>query len=238
MGYTHYWKRAKAFDPRQFEKVVNDFKKVMVYVTPLVPLAGGLGQGKAVINKDRIWFNGVENCGHANRNLGITWPEKDANGIAMMVKRYEEIPARTLVTMLCGQKEQLAAHDSDVSGTWFAGLKLRNRSCGGDCSHETFSLPLKIDKEDWQKPIGKISYYDANGKPVYNDPKEVGLYFQCCKTAYKPYDLAVIICLIIARHHLGKDLLVSSDGELSHWQDGMLICQKILDYGLEFSLQE
>jgi len=66
----------------------------------------------------------------------------------------------------------------------------------------------------------------------------VGLYFQCCKTAYKPYDLAVIICLIIAKHHLGKDLLVSSDGELSHWQDGMLICQKILGYGLDFSFQE
>lgn len=91
------------------------------YLSPFVPLAGGLGQGKAVINNKMIWFNGVENCGHTKRNLGITWPDKDANGIAFVVDRYKEIPIRTLVTMLCGETEQLAVNDSDVSGRWFAG---------------------------------------------------------------------------------------------------------------------
>lgn len=208
------------------------------YLSPFVPLAGGLGQGKAVINNKMIWFNGVENCGHTKRNLGITWPDKDANGIAFVVDRYKEIPIRTLVTMLCGETEQLAVNDSDVSGRWFAGLKLKHRSCSGDCSHETFSLPCVMEKEDWQKPIGKISYYDVDGKPVYNDPKEIGLYFNCCKTAYKPYDLAVIICLIIAKHHLGKDILVASDGDIEQFQDGMVICQKILGYGLDFKLRD
>lgn len=184
-----------------------------------------------------IWFNGIENCGHTDRNLGITWPESDAGGIAFVVDKYKQIPTRTLVTMLCGQKEELAVNDSDVSGTWFAGLKLKKRTCGGDCSHETFSLPLEVEKEDWQKPIGRISYYDSRGRPVYNDPKEVGLYFQCCKTAFKPYDLAVIICLIIAKHHLNNQILISSDGRIENWKDGMVICQKIVGYGLEFALQ-
>lgn len=236
MGYTHNFKRAGKFDKKQFEKVVSDFKKVIEHLSPFVPLAGGLGQGKAVIDNNMIWFNGTEKCGHSKRNLGITWPDDNAGGIAFVVEKYKEIPTRTLVTMLCGETEQLSVNDSDISGTWFAGLKLKARSCSGDCSHETFSLPLAMEKEDWQKPIEKIAYYDANGKPVYNDPKEVGLYFNCCKTAYKPYDLAVIICLIIAKHHLGKAIQISSDGTQVQWQDGMVICQKILGYGLDFRL--
>jgi hypothetical protein len=180
----------------------------------------------------------VENCGHSKRNLGITWPENNASGIALAIERYQEIPAETLITLLCGEKEKLSVNDSDVSGTWFAGLKLKHRTCDGDCSHETFSLPLKIEKDDWQKPIGKISHYNRYGKPVYNNPEEVGLYFEFCKTAYKPYDLAVIICLIIAKHYLTDQIVVSSDGRLDNWKDGMLICQKILGYGLDFTLKD
>jgi hypothetical protein len=238
VGYTHYWKRVEKFEKEQFEKVVKDFKEIMKHLSPFVPLADGCGEGKAVINNKRIWFNGVRNCGHTDRNLGITWPENDASGIAFITERYTEIPTETLLTVLCGQKEDLAVNDSDVSGTWFAGLKLRQRSCGGDCSHETFNLPLKLEKGDWRKPIGEISHYDQYGKPVYNDKKEVGLYFEFCKTAYKPYDLAVIICLIIARHHLKEEIIVSSDGTVDQWKDGMLICQKILGYGLDFTLKD
>ena len=238
MGYTHYWKRIETFDKDRFEKVVKDFKEVMKHLSPFVPLACGLGKGKADISSKRIWFNGVAKCGHTDRDLGITWPDEQARGIAFAIERYEEIPTETLITVLCGQEQNLAVNDTDVSGTWFAGLKLRTRSCGGDCSHETFSLPLEIEKDSWQKPIGEISHYDQYGKPVYNDREEVGLYFDCCKTAYKPYDLAVIICLIIAKHHLKEEIIVSSDGALDNWQDGMLICQKILGYGLDFALRD
>jgi hypothetical protein len=238
MGYTHYWKRVEKFNKESYEKVVKDFKAVTKQLSPLVPLAGGFGDGKAEMNNKRIWFNGTQNCGHADRNLGITWPEKDASGIALVAKRYRDIPTKTLITLLCGQEEELAVNDSDVSGTWFAGLKLKHRSCGGDCSHETFGLSLEVEKEDWQKPIGKISHYNQYGKPVYNDAEEVGRYFEFCKTAYKPYDLAVIICLIIAKHHLKEQILVDSDGTIDNWQDGMLICQKILGYGFDFTLKD
>ncbi len=238
MGYTHYWKRSRKFNKVQFEKVVTDFKEVMKHLSPFVPLAGGSGEGKPVISNTRICFNGMMNCGHINRNLGITWPQDNASGIAFAVEKYEEIPTKTLLTVLCGREEELAINDSDVSGTWFAGLKLLKRSCGGDCSHETFDLPLEIERSDWQKPIGEISYYDQYGKPVYNDKEEVGLYFEFCKTAYKPYDLAVIICLIIAAHHLTNEIKISSDGTLDQWKDGMLMCQKILGYGLDFTLED
>src|SRR4030042_6482078 len=107
MGYTHYWKRVEKFDKERYGNVVKDFKKVMKYLSPFVELAGGSGEGKARIDNKGIWFNGVSNCGHADRNLGITWPEKDASGIAYVVDRFEEIPAETLITLLCGQQEEL-----------------------------------------------------------------------------------------------------------------------------------
>ena len=238
MGYTHYWKRVEKFDIQQFEKVVRDFKTVLNHLSPFIPLAGGFGEGEAEISKKRIWFNGVTRCGHARRDLGITWADENARGIAFAIQRYGQIPTETLITVVCGQKEELAVNDSDVSGMWFAGLKLGQRSCGGDCSHETFNLPLEIEKEAWQKSIGPISHYDQYGTPVYNRLEEVGLYFDFCKTAYKPYDLAVVICLIIAKHHMKEGIIVSSDGTLDNWKDGMLICQKILGYGLNFTLQD
>ena len=238
MGYTHYWKRVEKFDKEQFEKVVRDFKAVLKHLSEFVPLAGGFGEGEPEINSKRIWFNGVENCGHTDRNLGITWPDKNASGIALVVDKCKDIPTRTLLTVLCGQEEELAVNDSDVSGTWFAGLKLKHRTCGGDCSHETFGLPMRIGKDDCQKSIGKISHYDQDGKPVYNDAIAVGRYFEFCKTAYKPYDLAVIICLLIAKHHLKEQILISSDGAIDNWRDAMLVCQKILGYGLDFTLKD
>ncbi|MDO8303281.1 MAG: hypothetical protein Q7T18_08570 [Sedimentisphaerales bacterium] len=237
MGYTHYWRRVRKFDSEWYEKVVTDFKEVMKHLSPFVPLAGGSGEGAAEITIENIRFNGVEKCGHADRNLGIAWADENARGVALVVERYAEIPTQTLITMLCGQDENLAVNDSDVSGTWFAGVTLKQRSCSGDCSHETFHLPLEMEKNNWQKPIGEISHYDQYGEPVCNDKAEVGLYFDCCKTAYKPYDLAVIICLIIAKHHLKEAILPSSDGRINNWQDGMLICQKILGYGLDFELR-
>jgi hypothetical protein len=42
--------------------------------------------------------------------------------------------------------------------------------------------------------------------------------FGFCKTARKPYDLAVTACLILARHHFGRHFVVTSDGSDSDWQ--------------------
>ena len=109
--------------------------------------------------------------------------------------------------------------DGDVGGVWFAGLQLNTRTCDGDCSHESFCLPRVLTLDEWRKP-------------------ERGKYFEFCKTAYKPYDLAVTACLIIAKHHLGGAIFVKSDGELDAWKDSMALCQKMLGYGEDFKLDE
>ncbi|HOC43232.1 MAG TPA: hypothetical protein PKJ99_09505 [Thermoanaerobaculales bacterium] len=104
-----------------------------------------------------------------------------------------------------------------LGGWWFAGRTLRARTCDGDCSHETFML-LRVRT------------------PAVRELPNETEYFDCCKTAYKPYDLAVQVCLVIAAHHLGDAMQVSSDGSLDEWQDAIALCQEVLGYGRAFRL--
>lgn len=111
--------------------------------------------------------------------------------------------------------------DKDVEGTWFAGMTLNTRTCSGDCSHETCYFPRIVEpRGDWDKP------------------KEDGKWFESCKTAYKPYDLAVNVFLIIVKNHLKEDIIVKSDGELKDWKEGITICHNVLGYGKKFKLDE
>jgi len=92
---------------------------------------------------------------------------------------------------------------------------LAKRACGGSCAHETFDLPRVYN--------GKMN--TENG------------YFSCCKSAFKPYDLAILCVLIIAKHYLGNDLSIHSDGQQEEWMDGMLVCEQVLGYGAGFQLE-
>jgi len=204
MEYIHYWRRVAKFDAKQYGNIVRDFRKVLKALSPLVPLAGGLGKGRPVISSKMICFNGVEDCGHTDGISAIACPDENAGGI---------VPA--------------------IGGD-FSSLR-RQRICYGNCSHKDFTLPLEVGKRARKNPIGKVGYYDENGKPVCRDKSEIGLYFDFCDTAHKVYDLAVMACLIIAKHHLKNRIIVGSTVP-DNWTDGMLICQKMLGYGLDFRL--
>lgn len=47
--------------------------------------------------------------------------------------------------------------------------------------------------------------------------------FNFCKTAQKPYDIAVVACLIILQHYLKDAIEVSSDGDATDWFPGLKI---------------
>jgi len=188
--------------------ILEDFLKTLPELKKHIDLAGGDGFNEPILSLDEITFNGRTKCGHEKLELGITWPSENAGGVA--------VPFQENVS----------------DGSWFAGATLQKRMCGGDCSHETFYFP-RIQPKD-SHTIDKISYIDKDGNTVYNDPAVVGLCFEFCKTAFKPYDLAVITFLIIAKCHLKDSIFVSSDGRDSHWFDGKMLCQVVLGYGLEF----
>ena len=104
---------------------------------------------------------------------------------------------------------------SAEAGSWFAGTRLESRCCNGDCSYETFDLPRIY-------------------KPEYRSDDPDGFLFSCCKTAFRPYDLAVTAVLLIAKHHLGKNIRISSDGRDAHWQDAKYLCWRHLGYGADY----
>ena len=108
------------------------------------------------------------------------------------------------------------------AGHWFAGVKLETRTCDGDCSYESVWFPASIRDDKFLQPSAQHK----------------GLYFSCCKTAYRPYDVAVTAFLIIAKHHLGKRLHVSSDGGDQHWQDAKVLCYAHLGYGPEYQMTD
>lgn len=186
MGYTHYWRRVKELDVEKFNTFIEDCTAIIKKVTSIgIPIAGSHGIDFPDITNGLIAFNGLEDCGHESRNLGITWPSDTASGIGNQ--------------------------DEQVKGSWFAGAMLQHQSCGGDCSHESFIIER---------------VYEC----TYSKPDDKGRYFAFCKTAYKPYDLAVVMCLLVAQHHFGNDIVLSSDGTEAQWADGCKAVRNLFGY--------
>jgi hypothetical protein len=73
---------------------------------------------------------------------------------------------------------------------------------GNDLAHETFYFERVIDKEDHYRR---------------DDPPEDDLWFECCKTARKPYDLFVCANLIAIKYHF-PETKISSDGGYADWK--------------------
>lgn len=111
----------------------------------------------------------------------------------------------------------IGPNDSAVSGNWFAGSLLDSRCCDGDCSYETFCFERELKPDSFTSDDGR--------------------YFDCTKTAYRPYDVAVTAALIIIKHYC-PEIDVQSDGEDENWQDAKNLCQFYLGYGFDFTVNE
>lgn len=79
-----------------------------------------------------------------------------------------------------------------------------------DLDHETFVLKL----------------FDLGNFQSNSDIDKEGV-FGFCKTARKPYDLLVCVSLMVAKHHLGADFKISSDGDLAEWQEAIDFYEKL-----------
>ena len=90
-----------------------------------------------------------------------------------------------------------------------------------------------------QEPQGEYrSFRNQDGTRDRNPANEVGKYFEFTKTAYKPYDLAVTVALVIAKHHLKEEIVIRSDGAMENWHEAMQLCHHFLGYGRGFCLDE
>jgi hypothetical protein len=81
----------------------------------------------------------------------------------------------------------------------------------GEDGHETFLFQRKEEIRDYQTAEGAKRA------------------FVFCKTAQKPYDKYVVACLIIAKSIFGKDVNISSDGDLEDWQEGKKLAETAMN---------
>jgi len=72
VGYTHYFRRVNELNKENFKKVADDFKLIKSAMELKgIKIASWDGTGEPEINYDKIAFNGVQNCGHKDEDLGI-----------------------------------------------------------------------------------------------------------------------------------------------------------------------
>lgn len=117
------------------------------------------------------------------------------------------------------------AWEKKTAGTWYAGDLLSSRVAPvdnltgkGSGSYETFAIDVYEKQSEWRKDEPSV--------------------FTCCKTGYRPYDLTVTACLVAFKHHFGDTVKVSSDGEMKDWIDGIMMCENLFSYGLDFKFPE
>lgn len=69
-----------------------------------------------------------------------------------------------------------------------------------DGGHETFVLERKPKNQPWRAGDEWVFYF--------------------CKTARKEYDGLVTATLLLAKHHLGDEIKIKSDGDAKEWAEG------------------
>lgn len=57
--------------------------------------------------------------------------------------------------------------------------------------------------------------------------------FNFCKTAEKPYDIAVTASLILAKKVFGDAITVTSDGSWANWESGQLLYESVFNVAPE-----
>lgn len=95
-------------------------------------------------------------------------------------------------------------------------------------------------------PSGKMldehkGYINFNGKDddsheTFYITKSKDSNFNFCKTAAKPYDLAVTATLLLLHHHAPENFEISSDGRPEDWTQAMQLNSKL--FGYAFKLPE
>lgn len=212
MGYTHYYYTPEVMDQKKFTELATDVRKIFKFTEDELGIKLGDWEGKPKskpkITDVTISFNGSE-----EQPPGV-WTTNEQLSIP-----WPEPGA--------GLNEPIPDPSANKTGKgWFAGstltqrvAPLNNESGKGSGSYETLEIKRDRSKQDFKQP------------------NETGLLFSCCKTAFRPYDLPVTAVLIALKHHFPQ-CKISSDGHQSEWIDGMILCNNILGYGLDFELDE
>ena len=223
-AYEQYWLAAPELPQREWDLAAGDFARIAAALHAAgLCLAGPDGDGGAVINGDVIAFNGVRRCGHApQRRGGVAWPDPGATGIA----RQAQGSARPAAA--AAAEEGLGEYSPRMPPLI---APASARACDGSCAAGPFVLRRTMPDNEYTKVYGTESPLTINGVRDAIPREWVGKYFNKCRTLYKPYDLAVCCCLLVAKRWFGALMVVASDGTNDNWADVRGACQRVLGYG-------
>jgi hypothetical protein len=212
MGYSQYWYTPKELDKNKFKEFVKDVKKIINYSQNDlgIKLANGISDigSEPIVTSEKIVFNGSD-----EQPVGAWTTEEE------------------LIIPWPSPNASILDHNSDptaekTEGNWFAGTLVSQRTAPidnltglGSGSYETFGIE-RIIKDKFTL-----------------ESEEKGLCFNCCKTAYRPYDLIITAVLISLKHYF-PECQIHSDGEDKDWLDGKFLCNNLLGYGLDFEIDE
>lgn len=96
--------------------------------------------------------------------------------------------------------ERAKQNDKFQIGLFWNDLSITDNEIRYDGGHETFVLERKPKNHPWR----------AEEEWVFN----------FCKTARKEYDGLVTATLLLAKHHLGDEIKIKSDGDEQEWAEG------------------
>ena len=96
------------------------------------------------------------------------------------------------------------AKQNDTYDNW-NDLSITDNEIRYDGGHETFVLERKPIRNSWRH--------------TYPNEEE-DMVFNFCKTARKEYDGLVTATLLLAKHHLGDEIKIKSDGDEQEWAEG------------------
>lgn len=207
MGYTHYWYKPHTLEQPKWDEFIADCQKIDEYAQKKLGIILANGHGEPATTPEYS-RDRVSMNGSDAQPIGV-WTTDEQVSIPW--------PAET--ASIDDPKADPVAKKTD--GNWFAGTLLTQRVAPlgengmGEGSYETFYIQ-RVEDDD---------------NPIIRD----GLHFGCTKTAYRPYDLPITAMLIALKHHFPA-CRISSDGEEKDWLDGKILCNNLLGYGLDFTL--
>lgn len=101
------------------------------------------------------------------------------------------------------------------------------------------SIPLASDHPSEVMVNEKAGYINFNGvdddsHETFAVSQKLDSQFNFCKTAQKPYDLAVTAVLMVIEHHAPAHFETSSDGDVEDWRAGAELNQQLFGYAYRF----
>lgn len=149
MGYTHYWRKTKELDEKQYAEALKDIAKIVK--SQITILADGSGdKGTKPKVSGGIDFNGIEEGSHENFSL-----PKSAAGLQNFEfcktsqKPYDKVVVAALSRLAEVDGMKIS---SDGSGEeWDEGVRLASKVLGRDVAN-----PLK-SKEDKKEEAKKVT---------------------------------------------------------------------------------